>query len=103
MIGAAAEKTEQDKRLALEQKLSASEKTHFEKMTNAQKDQARLRDRLATADLRLSVLLAEDSTGGCSVPAVAAPAAWFMEERAPDLTQRMLNELSESPVTVTRD
>ncbi|ROM94378.1 hypothetical protein BK658_17630 [Pseudomonas brassicacearum] len=32
-----------------------------------------------------------------------APAAWFMEVREPDLTQRMLNELSESPTTVTRD
>ena len=27
------------------------------------------------------------------------PATWFMEELAPDLTQRMLNELSASPVT----
>ena len=32
-----------------------------------------------------------------------APAAWFMEERAPDLTQRMLNELSESPTTEIED
>ncbi|VVP17933.1 hypothetical protein PS870_03660 [Pseudomonas fluorescens] len=31
------------------------------------------------------------------------PAAWFMEERAPDLTQRMLNELSPSPMPGTRD
>lgn len=37
-------------------------------MTNAQNDQARLRDRLATADLRLSVLIDADSAGGCSVP-----------------------------------
>ncbi len=69
MVGAAAQKTEQDKRLALEQQLSASEKNHFEKLTNAQKDQDRLRDRLATSDLRLSVILAQGSTGGCSVPA----------------------------------
>ena len=34
---------------------------------------------------------------------VPAPAAWFMEERAPDLTQRMLNELSESRTPVTKD
>jgi len=34
---------------------------------------------------------------------VPAPAAWFMEERAPDLPQRMLNELSASPATVIRD
>ncbi|WP_454846041.1 lysis protein [Pseudomonas farris] len=59
---------DQDKRLALEQRLSASEETHYRKLSDAQKDQARLRDRLATSDLRLSVLLAEDSAGGCSVP-----------------------------------
>jgi hypothetical protein len=29
------------------------------------------------------------------------PAAWFMEPHAPDLTQRMLNELSASPTTAT--
>ena len=68
MVGAAAQKIEQDKRLAVEQKLTASEQTHFEKLTNAQKDQDRLRDRLATSDLRLSVILAQGSTGGCSVP-----------------------------------
>lgn len=62
-------RTDQAKRLALEQRLAASDQTHQEVLTNAQKDQARLRDRLATADLRLSVLLAEDSTGVCSVPA----------------------------------
>ena len=66
---AAQVRADQDKRLALEQRLAASDQTHHEALTNAQKDQARLRDRLATSDLRLSVLLAEDSTGGCSVPA----------------------------------
>jgi hypothetical protein len=61
---------DQDKRLALEQRLSASDQTHHEALTNAQKDQARLRDRLATSDLRLSVLLdAADSASGCAVPA----------------------------------
>jgi hypothetical protein len=34
---------------------------------------------------------------------VPAPAAWFMEERAPDLTPRMLNELSPSEETATKD
>ena len=66
---AAQVRTEHDKRLAIEQRLAASDQTHHEALTNAQKDQARLRDRLATSDLRLSVLLAEDSTGSCSVPA----------------------------------
>ncbi|WP_085704046.1 lysis system i-spanin subunit Rz [Pseudomonas sp. B15(2017)] len=71
MAAAAAQQAEQDKRLALEQRLAASDKTHSEKMTNAQKAQALLRDRLATSDLRLSVLLDADSAGGCSVPATA--------------------------------
>ena len=31
------------------------------------------------------------------------PAAWFMEPVEPNLTQRMLNELSESPTTAIRD
>jgi hypothetical protein len=63
-------RTDQDKRLALEERLSASDQSHHEALTNAQKEQARLRDRLATADLRLSVLLdATDSVSGCSVPA----------------------------------
>lgn len=69
-----AQQAEQDKRLALEQRLSASEQTHFRKMIDAQRDQDRLRDRLATADVRLSVLL--DATGvakGCNMPATAGP------------------------------
>lgn len=68
---ATAQQAEQDKRLALEQRLAASDKTHSEKMTNAQKDQALLRDRLATSDLRLSVLIDAGAAGGCSVPATA--------------------------------
>ena len=66
---AAQVRADQDKRLALEQRLATNDQTHYQALTNAQKDQARLRDRLATSDLRLSVLLAEDSAGGCSVPA----------------------------------
>lgn len=70
---ATAQQAEQDKRLALEQRLAASEQTHFRKMTDAQRDQDRLRDRLATADLRLSVLLdATDVAKGCDVPATAS-------------------------------
>ncbi|KAF2393345.1 hypothetical protein FX983_01310 [Pseudomonas frederiksbergensis] len=40
---------EQDKRLALEQWLSASEQTHYRVLSDAQRDQGRLRHRLATA------------------------------------------------------
>ena len=32
-----------------------------------------------------------------------APAAWFMVPVEPDLNQRMLKELSESPATATKD
>ncbi|RON52940.1 lysis protein [Pseudomonas frederiksbergensis] len=67
---AAQVRADQDKRLVLEQRLSANDQTHHEALTNAQKDQARLRDRLATSDLRLSVLLdAADPASACSVPA----------------------------------
>nr|WP_280639830.1 lysis system i-spanin subunit Rz [Pseudomonas sp. RGM2987] len=65
-------KVEQDKRLALEQRLSASEQTHYKELSDAQSNQARLRDRLASADLRLSVLL-EDSAS-CN-PVSATPGA----------------------------
>ena len=64
---ATAQQAEQDKRLELERRLAVSEQTHFEKMTDAQKNQDRLRDRLATADVRLSVLLDADSGGGCDL------------------------------------
>lgn len=70
-LGAAtAQQAEQDKRLALEQRLSASEQTHYKELSDAQKNQDRLRDRLATSDLRLSVLLdTTDAAKGCGVPA----------------------------------
>jgi len=70
----AQQRAEQDKRLVLEQQLSASEQTHYRVLSDAQRDQGRLRDRLATADVRLSVLLAAtDSANGNPVPA-ATPA-----------------------------
>lgn len=68
---ASAQQAEQDKRLALEQRLAASEQTHYRALSDAQRDQDRLRDRLATADVRLSVLLdAGDVASGCNVPAL---------------------------------
>ncbi|WKV98355.1 lysis system i-spanin subunit Rz [Pseudomonas sp. H22_DOA] len=70
----AQQRAEQDKRLALEQRLAASEQTHFRKMIDAQRDQDRLRDRLATADVRLSVLLdATDVAKGCNMSPTAGP------------------------------
>lgn len=71
---ATAQQAEQDKRLALEQRLTTSEQTHYRALSDAQRDQDRLRDRLATADVRLSVLLdASDATPGCNMPATASP------------------------------
>jgi len=70
---AAQQQAEQAKRLALEQQLQANDQTHYRALSDAQRDQGRLRDRLATADLRLSVLLdASDAAPGCAVPATTA-------------------------------
>ena len=70
LAAAAAQQAEQDKHLALEQSMATSEQAHYRKMADAQRDQDRLRDRLATADVRLSVLLdATDVAKGCNVSA----------------------------------
>ncbi|OCW20924.1 lysis protein [Pseudomonas aylmerensis] len=67
---AAQARTEQDKRLATEQQLAALDQQHTKELSDAQRKQALLRDRLATADVRLSVLLdATDSASGCNMPA----------------------------------
>ena len=70
---AAQSRGEQEKRLATEQQLAIQDQQHTKELSDAQRNQARLRDQLATADVRLSVLLAEDPVGGCKVP--AAPGA----------------------------
>lgn len=61
---------EQAKRLVLEQQLNASDQQHARELIDAHHNQAALRDRLATADVRLSVLL--DASSGCPMPASAA-------------------------------
>lgn len=68
LAGASLQRKEQEKRLVLERRLQASDQTHHSELTNAQQTQKRLHDRLATADLRLSVLLAAYGPGGDSVP-----------------------------------
>ena len=65
-------RVEQSKRLTLEQRLTESDQQHTKELFDAQRNQARLRDRLATADVRLSVLI-QDSASGCNVP--TAPGA----------------------------
>lgn len=68
------QQAEQDKRLATEHQLATLDQQHTKELSDAQRNQALLRDRLATADVRLSVLLdATDSANGCEVP--AAPGA----------------------------
>nr|WP_314563032.1 lysis system i-spanin subunit Rz [uncultured Pseudomonas sp.] len=73
LISAAAAKQEKnaiDMRLALEQRLAGQDKQHSLELYNAQRNQAALRDRLATADVRLSVLLdASDTATDRNVPA----------------------------------
>jgi prophage endopeptidase len=64
------QQAQQDQRRALEQQLSASDQQHARELSDAQRNQAALRDRLATADVRLSVLLdTSDCASGCAMPA----------------------------------
>ncbi|MBW3503384.1 lysis protein [Pseudomonas sp. NKUCC02_KPG] len=64
---------EQGKRLALEQWLAASDQAHYRALTDEKTKQARLRDRLATADLRLSVQLDAAAIGCDAVQATTSP------------------------------
>lgn len=66
---------QQAARRELEDRLQAQDQTHWKEMNDAQQAQARLRDRLATADLRLSVLVDAESVAaqGCG-GGVRAPA-----------------------------
>ncbi|MGN8104612.1 lysis system i-spanin subunit Rz [Pseudomonas sp. 22072] len=73
-------RAEQGKRLALEQQLAGQDKQHTKELSDAQRNQARMRDQLATADVRLSVLLAEDPASSCNVP--TAPGAVGMVHAA---------------------
>lgn len=70
------ERRNQQQRLQLEQQLQASSAAHYGKLTDAEKNAARLRDRLATTELRLSVLIANPAAaangGSNGMPAPAA-------------------------------
>lgn len=63
---AAARETQraQNKRLALEQQLQASSQTQYRRLGDAEQKAARLRDRLATAELRLSVITTDTGATG---------------------------------------
>ena len=74
---------EQGKRLALEQWLAASDQSNYRALTDEKTKQARLRDRLATADLRLSVQLDASVTGCDAVqPATGAGSVVYGAHRA---------------------
>ena len=75
---------ERDKRLMTEQQIAFQDQQHTKELSNAQRNQARLRDQLATADVRLSVLL-EDSTSGGNVPTTPAAAGVVHEARRAQL------------------
>ena len=62
---------EQDKRAALERRLQDNDATHNKELSDAKKTQQLLSDRLATADVRLSVLLAAGPIAGVSATAGA--------------------------------
>ncbi|PSL93587.1 lysis system i-spanin subunit Rz [Pseudomonas sp. R9.37] len=64
-------RAEQEKRLVIEKELANQDQQHTRELSDAQRNQALLRDRLATADVRLSVLLADDPASGCNVPTAA--------------------------------
>lgn len=68
---------QQDARRDLEDRLQTLSKNHWKEINDAQQAQARLRDRLATADLRLSVLVDAGSIAaqGCSGRGREAPGA----------------------------
>ncbi|WP_201219477.1 lysis system i-spanin subunit Rz [Pseudomonas sp. S32] len=57
---------QRDQRRALEERLDLQAKTHSKELNDAQKSQARLRDQLATSDLRLSVLVDRTAVAGAS-------------------------------------
>jgi DNA-binding transcriptional regulator of glucitol operon len=63
---------EQDKRAALERRLQTNDETHYKELSDAKKTQQLLSDRLATADVRLSVLLTTGPLGGARVSATAS-------------------------------
>ncbi|MEG1080765.1 MAG: lysis system i-spanin subunit Rz [Pseudomonas sp.] len=63
------QRDERQQRQVLEQQIEANDQSHYQELLDAQQVQARLRDRLATADLRLSVLLDTDAGTAPGLPA----------------------------------
>ena len=73
-LSVSAQQKQRDQRYALEQRLYSNDKTYQRALNDAKQSQTRLRDRLATADVRLPVLLAQPSIcRPAPVPASTAP------------------------------
>ncbi|MBD9616782.1 lysis system i-spanin subunit Rz [Pseudomonas sp. PDM07] len=72
MVGALV--IEQGRRVALEGRLRVNDENHYKELSDAKNAQQRLSDRLATADVRLSVVLAATPgrAGADGVPAAAS-------------------------------
>lgn len=85
LASATLQRNEQDRRLALEQRLKASDETHYSELANAQKNQQRVRDQLATAQLRLSVILAETDPSSGSMSDSAGPSGMVHGTRRAEL------------------
>jgi len=76
------QETQQDARRALEDRLQLNDQTHYKELRDAQANQARLRDRLATTDLRLSVLLNATASGGSGGVSATAGTCGVVHGRA---------------------
>ena len=84
---------EQDKRFALEHWLAASDQARYRALSDEQTQQARLRDRLATADLRLSVLLdAIGSNGSGGVQATTGAGGVMVVSKRPIAGPQMYSQ-----------
>ncbi|MDQ0703732.1 hypothetical protein QF043_002524 [Pseudomonas sp. W3I7] len=80
------QQAEQNKRLATEHQLATQDQQHTKELSDAQRNQTRVRDQLATTELRLSVLLAAtDSASGCNVPTTPGAAGVVHADRRAQL------------------
>lgn len=93
---------QQEVRRSLEDRLQLNHETHYKELRDAQTNQARLCDQLlllSSGVQSYSAPLPRAVAAGCQPP----PAAWFMEQREPNLFHWLLYELSPSPGTVAKD
>ncbi|MCK9818153.1 lysis protein [Pseudomonas sp. MAFF 302046] len=85
---------QQVERRALEDRLQTNDQTHYKARRDAQTYQTRLRDQLATADVRLSVLLAAAPSGGGGLSTAAGVGSVVhgvaRAELAPAVAQRIV-------------